>query len=312
MLGYLNPRFPSALHALLLPFVAAAALDDRLPRLVRLSAFVVGAGLWATNLGLATRGIWLVFALVCAAAVVVPRWNLRKLALAQAILAGAGTLAYWAAVRFPTEAGVASQLQTRTVDLTSLSFRDQLWLRSLQLTREDPLLGAGPMRFATDPHQVAAHPHNWFLQIAAEWGLPAMIMTVVLVVLFCLRALSAGTMNRSIVQGAPAFALLVFLSYGLIDGIHVMPVSQTLGFLITGVALGVASVPAHGAGCATNRSTVALAVVLSSAFFVSYYALSTYERQRELQVRLFETVRHKELSPRFWEQGLLLAPTRRE
>ena len=40
-----------------------------------------------------------------------------------------------------------------------------------QELRSSPWLGIGPMQFAALASVVGAHPHNWPLQVAAEWGL---------------------------------------------------------------------------------------------------------------------------------------------
>ncbi len=64
ILGYANPRFPSALHAVLIPFLALTVLEKTELRSLRVGAGVVLSFIWAINLGLGTRGIWFAYALV--------------------------------------------------------------------------------------------------------------------------------------------------------------------------------------------------------------------------------------------------------
>ena len=54
ILGYANPRFPSALHAVLIPFLAFTVLEKAELRSVRVAAAIVLSLLWAINLGLGT------------------------------------------------------------------------------------------------------------------------------------------------------------------------------------------------------------------------------------------------------------------
>lgn len=63
----------------------------------------------------------------------------------------------------------------RLVSLNS-SGRTELWVISLQLIAEHPLLGIGPMQFAALPNVTFAHPHNLVLQVAVEWGIPAALL----------------------------------------------------------------------------------------------------------------------------------------
>ena len=63
ILGYANPRFPSALHAVLIPFLALTVIEKTELRSLRVGAALVLSFLWAINLGLGTRGIWFAYAL---------------------------------------------------------------------------------------------------------------------------------------------------------------------------------------------------------------------------------------------------------
>ena len=68
MLGYANPRFASALYAVLIPFVATVVVDAKEHQALRGSAFITLCLLWTINLGLGTRGVWLAFAVGAPAA----------------------------------------------------------------------------------------------------------------------------------------------------------------------------------------------------------------------------------------------------
>ena len=63
----------------------------------------------------------------------------------------------------------------------TLTSREVSWNRSWS-GFSHPLLGIGPMQFAALRSQVGAHPHNWPIQIAAEWGFPATVILLVLII----------------------------------------------------------------------------------------------------------------------------------
>ena len=85
ILGYANPRFPSALHAVLIPFLALLSWRKQNCRSLRAGAAVVLSLLWAINLGLGTRGIWFAYAIGIPVTVLLVGW--RQLARPLAILA---------------------------------------------------------------------------------------------------------------------------------------------------------------------------------------------------------------------------------
>ena len=53
--------------------------------------------------------------------------------------------------------------------------RFYLWKLALTNIRESPWLGIGPMHYAHFVNGKAAHPHNIYLQVAAEWGVPMLL-----------------------------------------------------------------------------------------------------------------------------------------
>lgn len=123
------------------------------------------------------------------------------------------------------------------------SSRMQLWIRSLEMVAEDPWLGAGPLHFAHYGRDldVAAHTHNWPLQIASEWGLPALfllccVLAFAMFKLWQLRKAIAvkdqATLTAWLVTG------LAILVDGLVSGLIVMPTSQLWIALYVGCAWG--------------------------------------------------------------------------
>lgn len=82
----------------------------------------------------------------------------------------------------PTEKLTFQNVESRT----SLAERVDFWIGSLKLIAEEPLKGFGPMSFRyAYPHvekrmlAISDHPHNWFLKIGVENGLPAVLLFII-------------------------------------------------------------------------------------------------------------------------------------
>jgi O-antigen ligase len=58
----------------------------------------------------------------------------------------------------------------RFSNFASVGSRWTLWRISMEAALAHPLLGIGPMHFAYVDNGEGAHPHNFWLQLAAEWG----------------------------------------------------------------------------------------------------------------------------------------------
>jgi O-antigen ligase len=316
LLGYANPRFPSALHALLLPLAADLVLDARPPRWLRGAVAGLMVLTWAVNLALGTRAIWFAFALTLV--LLWPVLGRRRLGPYAACLAGtavAGALLYWLAFKeVPIWTGIGETFTQRTLDkLTWGSNRELLLRSSWEAIRAAPWLGLGPMQFAAIPGVWAAHPHNWVLQLASELGLPAAAAA-----LLAIARWLGGHLARLRAAGAAAdpdgltlvLASVVALAYGLVDGNLVMPVSQSAAALVFGALLGHGGLPAPAAGAPaaplrTLLGRLAVVILLAGAAAqLAWFALDTVDdaTAQELPQRIFPS---RTLWPRFWSDGFL-------
>jgi len=135
----------------------------------------------------------------------------------------------------------------RTVFHSTEFARLALWGKAIDLTIDSPIFGVGPMHYAWYPNHIAAHPHNSLFQIAAEWGLPALL---VVLWLFCygtycwLKRFNCQTVkeikrtDKQIIM-ALFCSLMAGAAYSLVSGVIVMPLSQILGATIIGLMLGI-------------------------------------------------------------------------
>jgi len=307
LLGYANPRFPSALHALLIPLVAGLSADPRQKRPVRVLGFVVLVCIWAINLALATRAIWFAYA-VCLPLlwILLGRRALSRLAAFVTASAVVGAILYALVFRgLPVWLGIGESFQARSLDqLASGSNRELLIRSSLQAIGSAPWLGIGPMQFGAIPDVWSAHPHNWVLQLASEWGLPAAALALAGTFALFRRFVKAVSDRPSqAASGVPfVVACVVALVYGLVDGNLVMPVSQTAGALLLGGAIGVLGLPredgsASGPWRSARWTLVTLAVAICATHLV-WFAGRTVASATHA-----ESTSSRTLWPRFWSDG---------
>jgi O-antigen ligase len=306
VLGYANPRFPSALHTLLIPLLAMTILDRQEAKLLRLGASVTLPLLWAINVGLGTRGIWFAYAVALPALFVIGgRRNAGRLAGVIVAAAVAGVAIYYALLALYSVFGnTAGAAPASSLNLT-LTSREILWQLSWNAIRASPWLGMGPMQFAALGSPVGAHPHNWVLQIASEWGLPALVI-VLYGALRLFRVLRRTVNNKNL--SAPLLAVIAALALGLVDGNLVMPASQSATALMLGLLLGPVD-PLQSESCnrlmaPLRRALTALLCLVSTALLVAFAESSWHDQERGI-AEFRQSNSSAWLVPRFWEQGLI-------
>jgi O-antigen ligase len=301
VLGYANPRFPSAFHVALLPLVALVTVDERENRWLRVGATLVLAAVWGINWGLGTRGIWFAYLLALPALALLVGWRrMATVAGVLALTAAAGVACFELLTQLTTSAeSAASAAAARPIGNTTLSSREVLWALSWKTIVESPLLGIGPMHFAALGSHVGAHPHNWILQAAAEWGVPAALILGALTVL-----LVAGMRKRTTaVDVAISCSVLASMTLALVDGNLVMPVTQTAFSLAIGLGLGVSATGQGGDRPATS-SALAIAA-LAASLCVAAYAVSSFPAHEAARDEFRRALPGVWLLPRFWEHSLL-------
>ena len=169
------------------------------------------------------------------------------------------------------------------------------------------MLGIGPMQFAALGSHVGAHPHNWPLQIAAEWGLPAFA-------LFLFVILRLGRDIRYIGPRGHAVASLTLIlamatSLGLVDGNLVMPVSQIAATLAVGMLIGFVSREKYVAGTAGLSASAMMLTAfagIATVGVVIAFAMTSLGDQTGSSETFKRSHPGYWVVPRFWEQGILL------
>ena len=231
IVGFDNPRFFNHVQTVSMPLLAAAIASASLRPLWRMLAAVALVLNWTLLVLTLGRATLLSLALVSFLGAFLMEKRGRQIAFNMLLAAVAGGLFYWLIFGFlPKVQGLSTADSVNAYASPSNDHsRFYLWRIALEHIAEHPWLGIGPMHFAHEPNLKGAHPHNMYLLVAAELGLPALLLLLVAV----FRAMhSAYKVLQSNHVGDPPLALGAWLACVslLIDagfsGNLVMPVAQ--------------------------------------------------------------------------------------
>jgi O-antigen ligase len=249
--NFSNIRFFNHAQTSTLPLlILLCCLTPRASRL-RWLWMTVATYWWMALYATTGRGTLLGMAAGCAVVAVLARRRAVPYLRQVAVTAALGLLAYFFFLTMvPALLGAESMSSfAYAFDRTAAdpaSGRAPLWRLAAGLIAQHPWLGVGPMHFAhyTGQLHIAAHPHDWLLQVGVEWGLPALGCLIVAVA-FALRSLlRAGAhiqpddaTNETIFVALLMGAVAIIVD-GFVSGIFVMPQSQLAFALYLGCAMG--------------------------------------------------------------------------
>ncbi len=224
-LGYIGAFKASITHGLLSAFAAflfalSALREERWPRRI---LFAVLALIAVKNVILISisRTAYLVLALLILY-LAVARFGRRGLAAACLLLIALFAAAYGGSAvfreRVDTVVSASGTLQYRWPSRESVTDRLKWYQRSLEIVRENPILGAGtgsyPRAFAGTAGETASaptpNPHNEYLLIAAQTGLVGLVL---LLCLFISQFALAGRL-ASPLETQIARALVIAMATG--------------------------------------------------------------------------------------------------
>lgn len=329
---YGNYRLFNHVQTVALPLLAAiaASTGEARLRLVTRIALVVNVALLVF---LAGRGT--ILALAGASVFVAVVFRRSSLTYLRSLAVGAaGGLLLWAVcfVALPwLLSGPLDLVKVMRADnLAGDSSRFFLWSTAVHDVQQAPWFGKGPMHYAhyaTHANEKAAHPHNFYLQVAAEWGVPFLLAGLTLAAV-AYRRLVKGiqqTIDRADAPGrsgadvcvgvALAATLLGCALDALVSGNLVMPVSQVWFAVAAGWAYAWASAvdkPPAGAQPrhrgSTQRSRPPVWRYVGAALLGSQAWLGFVAGPEALSLsRYLESVKQAMPSikapPRFWSRG---------
>ncbi len=242
--GFTNIRSFNQYQLWGLGLICLPLLMNNLKNNVRIWLLIALTCWWVLLFYSASRGVllaWLVAMLATALVYQKHAWPFLQQQLIQITTGFLGYALLFKAI----PAMLQYNLVTGTVMRETSNDRIGLWSQAITLIREFPIFGAGPMHFAWH-NQSNAHPHNSVLQLAAEFGLPAalIVLTIVVYGLNCwFKKFNTNTVkNHSKLDGQLAiilfFTITMNAAYSMVDGVIVTPISQVLMFTVIGLMIG--------------------------------------------------------------------------
>lgn len=315
LVGFSNPRFPAQLQALTLPLLPLAMAAVR-HRGARLGAGVVFALWWMCLIGSGSRTAWL--ALVVASLLLFfvgpagRSWLKWQLAFA-----ATGTALY-VVVFFALAPLIGAQVELESGRLQeggSIAARLQLAQLALKMAAAHPLLGVGPMHFAYVDNGLGAHPHNFWLQLAAEWGIPVSVLVAALAGVLLVRVLkiaraTAADPEEGLVASSLLAALVAWLVGTQLDGYMVVPTSQAASMVILMLCVAFVRRQAASVGLPGSPPSLRLverwgpaAIAVCACLVLAALPFTPFGRPTERESMWRAENPASPFWPRFWQQG---------
>jgi O-antigen ligase len=250
--GFTSPRFLGQWQTWTLVVMSLPLTDRRLTsRPLRALVAAIAVGWWMLAFAAGTRATLLGIGVGLAVTALLVRPRPRRWLVQQVALAAGGAATFVAV--YVAATGGLQGLGTSVAHLgtTDDSGRLALWRAAVDLIRRAPWLGVGPSHYGYYSGAPSAHPHDAWLQLASEWGLPA-----ALTVLACaaaaarvwygrVRPTPAGDAETATVRAALTATLVAVTLHAALSGVLVMPISQIAGVLVLGWAWGEGSAPRY-------------------------------------------------------------------
>lgn len=302
--GFSNPRFFGQFQVMLLP-VLALLLDVCCRRRQWALSVVLLSSLishWCITFSLGGRGVWLGVSAAHIALVLINyrRWRLPALQMCTALLGFSLYLLLFKLIPFWLGIDLVLPDNLRT----TLSGREVIWQIAWEMALVNPWVGVGPMHYSASYNLVAAHPHQVVLQLLSEWGFPAALTFIAIVFGWgcqSIRHLRGAADNE--VDAGLWLAIAGALVLAQVDGVFVMPYTETWLALLIGVALAFArsgkiSVPSRFQRLVCTLFCIPVLIVLGHVLAGEIpEILSGSSGQLSQQ--------HSGDRPRFWSRGWL-------
>lgn len=237
-----NRRFFGQVASICIPLLAYPLLRGGMSGFARAALFLLLAVWWMLVIVSGTRGTWVALAMAslvlavcawsaCKSWLKVQLWALALGALLFAILF----------VWLPVWIGLDAALENRLSNLATMNGREVLWSLAWSQIQAHPWLGIGPMHMAAIRNDFGAHPHNAVLQLAAEWGVPAALLLILPVAAGMVHLLTRLRQHtpHSVLLVCLTGSVLAAAAQSMVDGVIVIPYTQTLLVMSAGWALGV-------------------------------------------------------------------------
>lgn len=299
--GFSNIRFYAQFLSWTLPFILAYAYLNTKERHRTLLLSIVVAS-WTLVLMSGTRAF--IFGILCSlfsAALFTPKlWiNYAKGLL---ITGSFGLLGYFLLIYLlPLLIGIDNSLavnSTANRDFTNSSGRIAIWQDTLTIIINHPFMGIGPMMTAMDGIlDDVAHPHNFPLQLAAEWGIPfatLILLSFIYAGIHWRNAIKEDPTHRESLALPITVATSSAMAASLVDGIIVMPISLLYMAMIVGIGFSLWK------QWSTTNEWVKIPRIVTSILIIIPFSLSLITT---IQWQTLSNNYNASKQPRFWADG---------
>ncbi|RTL56424.1 MAG: O-antigen ligase domain-containing protein [Rhodocyclaceae bacterium] len=192
----------------------------------------------------------------------------------------------------------------------TISDRLLLWMGAWQDFLSHPLLGIGPGEFARQHIGGSAAPHNSLLMIAAEWGLPALVLwlwslgAILWPGLQSLRVRYWDRIRAKDFSIASWLAVLALLAHSLVANVLVIPTSQLS--LVVAIGLVMGDIKRHdGLPPLVTNYGLKAAIILVSGLLMLILFRDFQKLPQQNAAYVACPYPTSNFSPRFWQQGWL-------
>jgi len=304
--SFSNVRFFSQYQAYTLPILVIPLIEFKLPFRWRVVALLLLALWWALHFVTGTRSVWAALIVTTLFLLIFLKDRARQWLIWQLVGMLIGGI-FYLAFDYLTLDNSLYGLDSITKRGLDDNGRWPLWLSAFEMIKNHPLLGVGPMHFAFNNLTIAAHPHNSVLHIAAEYGLPVILIAIYLVIAFLKKAIAwcikPTYSENPQINIALTASLVCGLCDSLLSGNIIMPHSQMMLFMIGGWLIGrnqatdlisIELQPLQSRG----RTLLLVAVVLTAITIQLNGVQSYYSYMKRTQFSVPEYAH-----PRFWNDG---------
>lgn len=193
---------------------------------------------------------------------------------------------------------------------------------AVDLFKENPFFGAGPMHYADIQNgYIFAHPHNFYLQILSEWGIIVFILSSVLFAFLLIKWIgfcrSEKGMGEYVLKHAALSAsLFAGLLHGFVSGVFHTPLSQLLAVIVIGWMIVVYqknhqdknadSLTKNNPIVGNNRFDIlSRGLVIIAVMYLVMGSFTSYRHLPENREKYMDEENTRMVFPRFWDYGYI-------
>jgi len=195
----------------------------------------------------------------------------------------------------------------RSITRDGMSGRLEMWEKAWLMFLESPVFGKGPLSysFIENSKLYFAHPHNFYLQILAEWGVVVFLILIIMICyalfkLFQRIKIEGGDKQAEMKIGITFSFIAALLHAGLSQIFHT-PLSQVFLILMMAWLFNYLSGP--NLSLKIKNSHVAIMTLVMISIFLALNG-SNIRNSFKGYSNYFDKYETNEFFPRIWSQGL--------